>query len=57
MLWYRGGVYKFLQLLALAIPAAAWAVVTYYVITAGIDANAAEPSGSSESVRRAVAES
>ena len=51
MLWYRGGVYKLLQLLALAVPTAAWAVATYFTITCGIDANRGQHSGSTESVR------
>jgi hypothetical protein len=39
MLYYRGGIYKFLQLLALLAPTAAWAVAAIYVTVEGVDAN------------------
>lgn len=43
MLYYRGGMYKFIQLLALVAPTAGWAVAAIYVTVEGIDANNSTP--------------
>lgn len=39
MLWYRGGVYKFGQLLALLLPCLAWGTVAVLVTVNGLRAN------------------
>ena len=38
-LWYRGGIYKLIQLLALFLSTAAWLAVAVPVTTNGIEAN------------------
>lgn len=41
MLWYRGGLYKFGQLLALLAPCLAWGTVAVLVTVNGVRANQA----------------
>lgn len=42
-LWYRGGVYKFSQLITLLVPAMAWTAVAILVTVNGLELNKIDP--------------